>query len=238
MDFVVTAVIVALVIAAPLLVLTWYQRRLRRRLEPAIASGTPAEIGWPDVQPVDRLIWAEQSAAVEVTVRCREERDHRVFGWLWYLVSGGGLVEYRAGRVSVFGPPDILEPDSEQFEAISGPRGVLAAFESRSRLSWEPAGFVWNGETYSVSGTGAFQAWIHGDVTERAVWSNLGKRQSDNVYFALQRDSADEEAAETAGDLLLGIWTDAISLHPLSQRLPADAIRIVRPDENLAGEKS
>lgn len=238
MDVVITVVVVILVIATPLLVLTWYQRRLRRRLELATASGPPAEIGWPDVQPGDRLIWAEQSAAVEVTVRCREERDHRVYGWLWYLVAGGGLVEYRAGRVSVFGPPDILQADTQQFEAVSGPRGVLAAFESGSRLSWEPAAFVWNGETYSVSGTGAFQAWIQGDLAKRAIWPNLGKRQSDNVYFALQRDTAAEDAAEAEGDILLGIWTDAIALHPLRHRLPAEGVRIVRPDENLAGEKS
>ena len=196
METIAVLIVLVVVILAPLIALTWLQRRARGgqlgqggRVGGPPAAGAEPAIGWSDARAGDRIVWSDEpegSATVLAVIDCREERNDRVFGWRWIVLEGERLVEYRGSRLTWFDPPILLAPDSPEFATLAGADGALAAFESRARLSWEPVSVSWQGRTYQVTGTGSFAAWSEDPLSGRPVWQGISHDPKENVYFALE----------------------------------------------------
>jgi hypothetical protein len=234
MDTFVVAIVLVIVILVPLIGLAWYQRRSGRGKPVAGTPAPSAPIGWGEIRIGDRIVWADRDDGVRGIVDCVEERGDRLFGWRWILLDDGGLLEYRANRLKLFGPSILLDPETEDYDVLTSPRGALARFESGSRLSWDPVTFEWSGRAYEVTGTGTFEARTEDDLSDEPVWQAISADRKDNIFFALEV-TAEEEAAGEAEGVLLGIWTDRVALYPCLKLGSTGDARIRRIDPDLGG---
>lgn len=234
MDVLGVAIVLIVLILAPLVALAWYQRRSGRPKAVRGPATPAAPIGWGEIRTGDRIAWSDRENSVRAVVDCVEERGHRLYGWRWILLDGGGLLEYRSSRLTLFGQPAILDPESDEYDALTNPRGALARFESGSRLSWDPVTFDWSDRTYEVTGTGTFEARTASDLTGEPVWQAISADRKENVFFALEAaaEEAEKPAAATEG-ILLGIWTDRVALYPCLKLGSTNDARIRRPDPDL-----
>lgn len=213
MEWLGLVLVLLIVVLAPLVGLIWWQRRPRlAALKEPPRPAEPPTISWSEVRPGDRIIWLGSVLTVEAIVDCREERDDRVLGWSWLLLTDGGLLEYRGSRLTLFAAPAIVSLEAPEFEQLASPTGALAKFESRGRLSWDPVTFTWNGLAYEITGTGTFYGWSEANLADRPIWPGLSENPKENIYFALERTEPGPDGA-APDDLLVGIWTDQIGLY-------------------------
>ncbi|HEX2173393.1 MAG TPA: hypothetical protein VHL09_13225 [Dehalococcoidia bacterium] len=231
MEALAVAAVLVVVILAPLIVLAWGQRRAEQRSAARPEAAPPTPVGWGDVTAGDQVTWADQTHTIRAVIDCREERDHRVYGWRWLVLDTGGLLEYRGRRLTLFSPPEVLDVDSAEHEALTGQRGALAAYESGSRLSWDPVVFRWANEELEVTGTGTFHARTAGEVWPESVWSAVSRDPKENIYFALERTAApgEDPADGDVSAMILGIWTDRVALYRCERLGPAAEAWIQRP---------
>jgi hypothetical protein len=153
-------------------------------------------------------IWEGGSLVVKTVIVCQETVDGKSYGWRWYFLDDGSLLEASPDGNFLYKSHRVVNQGTDLYEELVAQDGALVRFEARVRegsSGRRPVEVTIDGKTYRITGTGTVRVQQQGPEPEPVPWRSFDRDPDSNVYFGLV-DVEDDSSVK------LGLWTVHVCL--------------------------